>query len=145
MVEHEGQGEQHGLEQCVVVGFLDFLLADQEAEVDVAERGDERKNGHVGNQVGGQLRIEQPDGETHDHRDECRPYRGGHEYLLERMARGEVDDARATDDVGEDKDEGNGGQEKRLRTFARIAHRLGDDNGDGEVEDCRQYLGAKGI
>ena len=50
------------------------------------------------------------------------------------MARGEVDDACTADNVGEDKDEGNRGQEKRLRTFARIAHRLGDDNGDGEID-----------
>ncbi len=61
------------------------------------------------------------------------------------MARGEVDDACAANNVGEDKDEGNGGQEQSLCTFARIAQSLGDDNGNGEVKDCRQYFGAKGI
>ena len=65
----------------------------------------------MGNQVGCQLRIEQPDGEAHDHRDEGRPYRGGHEYLLERMAWGEVDDACTADDVREDEDKGDRGQE----------------------------------
>ena len=97
------------------------------------------------NQVRGQLGIEQPDSEAHDHRNEGSPYCRSHQYFLERMTWGKVDDARATDDVGEDKDEGDGGQEQGLRTFARIAQRLGDDNGNGEVEDCRQYLGAKGI
>ena len=96
-------------------------------------------------QVGSQLRIEQPDGEAHNQRDEGGPYRGGYQDLLERMTRGEVDDACATDDIGEDKDEGDGGQEKCLCTFTCIAQGLGDDNGNGEVEGCRQYLGSKGI
>jgi hypothetical protein len=61
------------------------------------------------------------------------------------MAWGKVDDACTADNVGEDEDEGDGGQEQRLRTFARIAQSLGDDNGNGEVEGSRQYLGAKGI
>ena len=65
----------------------------------------------MGDQVGRQFRIEQPDGEAHNHRDEGRPYRGGYQDLLERMARGKVDNACATDDIGEDKDEGNSGQE----------------------------------
>ena len=62
-------------------------------------------------QVGRQLRIEQPDGEAHDHRNEGSPYRGGYQNLLERMARGEVDDACTTDDVREDEDKGDRGQE----------------------------------
>ena len=98
------------MKQRVVVGFLDFLLADQESEVDVAERGDERQDGHMCHQVGRQLRIEQPDGETHNHSNEGGPYRGGYQNLLERMARGEVDDARTADDVGKDEDKGDGGQ-----------------------------------
>lgn len=99
----------------------------------------------MSDQVGRQLRIKQPDGETHDHRDEGCPYRGGYQNLLERMAWGEVDNACTADDVREDENEGDRGQKKRLRTFARIAQSLGDDNGNGEVEGCRQYLGAKGI
>ena len=91
----------------------------------------------MSDQVGRQLRIKQPDGETHDHRNEGRPYRGGNQNLLERMARGEVDDACATDDVGEDEDKGDGGQEQRLRTFACIAQGLGNDNGNSEVKGCR--------
>ena len=50
------------------------------------------------------------------------------------MTGGQVDDAGAADDVGEDEDEGDGGQEKRLCAFARITQRLGNDNGDEEVE-----------
>ena len=96
-------------------------------------------------QVGRQLRIKQPDGEAHDHSNEGRPYRGGYQNLLERMTRGEIDDACATNDVGEDKDKGDGGQEQGLRAFARITQGLGDDNGYGEVKGCRQYLGSKGI
>ena len=61
------------------------------------------------------------------------------------MAWGKVDDACTADNVGEDKDEGDGGQKKCLRTFARIAQGLGDDNGNGEVEGSRQYLSTKGI
>ena len=61
------------------------------------------------------------------------------------MAWGKVDDACAADDVGEDEDEGYGNQEKCLRTFARIAQGLGNDNGNGEVKGCRQYLRSKGI
>ena len=61
------------------------------------------------------------------------------------MTWGEVDDACAADDVGEDEDKGYGGQEQGLRTFACITQGLGNDNGNGEVKDCRQYLGSKGI
>ena len=61
------------------------------------------------------------------------------------MAWGEVDDARTADDVGEDEDEGNGGQKQGLRTFARVAQGLGDDNGDDEVERGGQHLRSKGI
>ena len=96
-------------------------------------------------QVGRQLRIEQPDGEAHDHSNEGGPYRGGYQNLLERMARGKVDDACAADDVREDEDEGDRSQKKRLHTFACIAQGLGDDNGNSEVKGCRQYLGSKGI
>ena len=99
----------------------------------------------MGNQVGRQLRIEQPDGKTHNHSDERRPYRGGYQNLLERMTWGEVDDACAADDIREDENERDGGQEQCLCTFARIAQGLGDDNGNSEVEGCRQYLGSKGI
>ncbi len=61
------------------------------------------------------------------------------------MTRGEVDDARTADDVGEDEDKGDGGQKQCLGTFACVAQGLGDDNGNGEVEGRRQYLGSKGI
>ena len=61
------------------------------------------------------------------------------------MTWGEVDDARAADDIREDENERDGGQEQCLCTFARIAQGLGNDNGYGEVEDRRQYLSAKGI
>ena len=91
----------------------------------------------MSDQVGRQLRIKQPDGETHNHRNQRSPYRGGYQNLLERMARGKVDDACTADDVGEDKDKGDGGQEQRLSTFARIAQSLRDDNGNGEVKGCR--------
>ena len=61
------------------------------------------------------------------------------------MPWGEIDDARAADNVREDKDEGNGGQKQSLRTFASIAQGLGDDNGDEEVERSGQHLRSKGI
>ena len=97
------------------------------------------------NQIGSQFWIEQPDGEAHNHSDEGCPYRRSYENLFERMTWGEVDDAGAADDVGEDEDEGYGGQEQCLRTFARIAQSLGDDDGDEEVERRRQNLRSKGI
>ena len=61
------------------------------------------------------------------------------------MSWGEIDDARATDDVREDEDEGDGGQEQCLRTFARVAQGLGDDNSNDEVERGGQHLRSKGI
>ena len=75
IIHHQSQHQQHGLKQGVVVGFFDLFLAHQESEIDVAERRDKRKEGHMGNQIGVQLRIEQPNSETHHHGDECRPYR----------------------------------------------------------------------
>ena len=61
------------------------------------------------------------------------------------MPWGKVDDARTADDVREDEDERDGGQEQGLRTFARVAQGLGDDNGDDEVERGGQHLRSKGI
>ena len=95
--------------------------------------------------VGGQLGIEQPDAEAHHHGDEGGPYRRSHKDLLERMAWGKVDDAGAADDVGEDEDERDGGQQQGLRSLAAVAQGLGDDDGDEEVERCRQNLRSKGI
>ena len=66
IVDDEDQGQNHGLEEGVVVGFLDFLPADQEAEIDVAERGNKRQNSHMIDQFGLEFRVEQPDAETHD-------------------------------------------------------------------------------
>ena len=61
------------------------------------------------------------------------------------MPWGEVDDACTTDNLGEDEDEGDGGQHQRLRPRAGIAQSLGDDDGDEEIERCRQNLRSKGI
>ena len=124
---------------------MDFFLADQQPEVDVAERGDERQDGHMNGQVGLQAGVEHPDAEAHHQGNKARPNHGGYQYLLEGMARGEIDDAGTADNLGEDKDEGDGGQYQRLRPRARIAQRLGDDNGDDEVERCRQDFRSKGI
>ena len=133
------------MEQGVVVGLLDFFLADQQTEIDVAERGDEGEDGHMQHQILVKLGIEQPDAEAHHYGNHARPNHGGHQYLLERMAWGEVDDAGTTDNLGEDEDEGDGGQHQRLCSRAGIAQGLGDDNGDEEVERCRQNLRSKGI
>ena len=61
------------------------------------------------------------------------------------MAWGEVDDAGATDDVGEDEDERDGGQQQGLCSLAAVAQCLGDDDGDKEVERRRQNLRSKSI
>ena len=61
------------------------------------------------------------------------------------MAWGEVDDAGAANDVGEDEDERDGGQQQGLRSLAAVAQGLGDDDGDEEVERRRQNLRSKGI
>ena len=97
------------------------------------------------NQIMGQIWIEQPDGESHHHGDERRPYRRSHKDLLERMARGKVDDASTADDIGEDEDERDSGQQQGLRPLAAIAQGLGDDNGDEEVERSGQNLRSKSI
>ena len=61
------------------------------------------------------------------------------------MARGEVYDARAADDVGENQDERDSGQQQGLRALPSVAQGLGDDNGDDEVERGGQHLRSKGI
>ena len=61
------------------------------------------------------------------------------------MARGEVDDAGAADDVGEDEDERDSGQQQGLRSLAAVAQGLGDDDGDKEIKRRRQNLRSKGI
>ena len=96
-------------------------------------------------QVGLQARIEQPDAEAHHQGNQARPNHGGHQYFLEGMAWGEVDDAGTTNNFGEDEDEGDGGQYQRLCPRASIPQSLGNNNGDEEVERRRQNLRSKGI
>ena len=99
----------------------------------------------MNDQTGLQLGVEQPDTEFHDQCNQSRPNHRGDQYLFERMARGEIDNAGAAHDFGKDEDECDGGQYQRLCPRTRVAQGLGNDNGNGEVEGCRQYLGSKGI
>ena len=96
-------------------------------------------------QVGLELGIEQVDTESHNHGDEARPNHRCHQNLLERMVRGEEDNALAADDVGEDEDERDGRHKQGLRALAHVAEDLGEQHGNQEVDDRRRDFGAEGI
>ena len=61
------------------------------------------------------------------------------------MSWGKINDAGTADNLGKDEDESDGGPYQRLCPRASIAQRLGDDNGNEEVECRRQNLRSKGI
>ena len=61
------------------------------------------------------------------------------------MTWSQIDDAGAADDFWEDKDEGTGGHHQRLRPRASITQRLGDDDGNEEIQRRRQNLRSKSI
>lgn len=64
----------------------------------------------MNDQIGLQLGIEQLDTESHDQGNQSRPNHRCDQYLLERMAWGEIDNAGTAYDFGEDEYERDGGQ-----------------------------------
>ena len=61
------------------------------------------------------------------------------------MVWGKEHDAFAADDLGEDQDEGDGGEQQGLGSFAIIAQHTGDDDRYQEVDDGSHDFRAEGV